>query len=1128
MSRVIVKQMFRHPNFKTTSQQNKGHVKYIATRAGVDKTLGADQLKGIDTAKYMDDDRLINKEDNGSETGDFDYQKENSLDQELRIESDEFVYAKYIDERPSSHGLFGQYDKENLSEVEDEISNVKSFVWRTIISLKEEDAINLGYTDKSKWQEMLRNKMPDVGDMMKIPYSNLRWVGAVHMEKGHPHVHVMYWEKQPRLKHGIVSVDKLNGIRKVLTDEIFREEREGLLVEKNDLRDFFLRNGEDNITEMLARTDDNEVWVNDHTISLDADTVSSRFNESLEDDTREMIEALSENLPTSGRKAYGYMSAEIKEEVDVIVEHVCKQPEFESIISKNEEVVRKMASLYTGKEEDVQKAIDNAASDLKKRFAQIVLKGAFSFRDFGSREMNQKYLTRNIETFKTFAKEYNHNYERELIISKSIERLSILGIDSQDIISRLNEKGICNEEVSEEIVEDAIEEGSKKVLILNNKKEIENNIILLKTFGYTEAETYEILKESTLIEKGNIEKYIATNYYDGEKLINDGFETLASSIQLNETDKDILNKIYMTKKLEEDNFDAYSLIENETISKGLYSETKPFEFITLDKKVADIFLKAGVETDGTIALTEKDIEEYFLDKLAIEHGIDRFIEEKDTVLLGDFDNNLKFISNRLSTLKNNKVLVQDRDTGIYTISSAVLEEIDSIKREFEFGKYDAEITLSHFTDGKISLIELRDALKEDTPTSGFGKYIKEAFVVKDQQIAPSSIGFELFKASKYLKSNKVENIKDMKKEWKDFVGTKNGKVVLSDEAKETMKVFDFGRTMKNHSLNNITELDELLEKNAHAFAIEKQVGKITWRLDKLSKLEVLRKSGESYEITEKGEKQRADILNPKRVQLRNKLKYFENLGYIQLEEKGEVLKANINLELEDFSEVLNQRINNETEGLGQVVSLIHMNNGKLNTDDLKERRDYSLNKSFYDREYDNIEDVPINELLKVSNYKEKSLRTASIMMLTNGRQVDEIKDLFSVYTEGEDAAFSKEEVELYIAKAVKEYGEAIKWGVEPYVSKDDLEELFELFGIDASRLHSVYNEFDKGDFNKSFNASALLGIMEQEAKKEESQNEQMARIMNRKIANKSKYASKEGRKRETKKKGGVSVDIDLN
>lgn len=70
---------------------------------------------------------------------------------------------KYADERPGSHGLFSYSDeKPNLQEVQQELMEHKGLVWRMVLSLAEEDAKRLGYTERGKWEDTVRASISDL------------------------------------------------------------------------------------------------------------------------------------------------------------------------------------------------------------------------------------------------------------------------------------------------------------------------------------------------------------------------------------------------------------------------------------------------------------------------------------------------------------------------------------------------------------------------------------------------------------------------------------------------------------------------------------------------------------------------------------------------------------------------------------------------------------------------------------------------------------------------------------------------------------------------------------------------------------------------------------------------------
>ena len=188
----------------------------------------------------------------------------------------------------------------------------------------------------------------------------------------------------------------------------------------------------------------------------------------------------------------------------------------------------------------------------------------------------------------------------------------------------------------------------------------------------------------------------------------------------------------------------------------------------------------------------------------------------------------------------------------------------------------------------------------------------------------------------------------------------------------------------------------------------------------------------------------------------------------------------------------------------------------LDLDIMKEKKDYAITKSFYDKDYDNVEEQDIRKLIGVKGYKEKSFRTATVMMLGNGMNTAEIKSYFSEWNENNDATLDQDIMYENIDKAVEGYNDTIKWGKDPYVSEEDYRELFKMFNIDDDKVPDFYNEWNQS--SKSFSVNSLMRYLENEAKKEEKGTQHMVDTMDSKIKQKAKYASKESRAIEAKKK----------
>ena len=322
MSLVIFKLKFNHPNLPKTKSKNKAHLFYIATRPGVDKTLS-----------------------------EFDISKE--LNKEC---SDELTKSEN-----KSHGLFGAKGIENIKEIAQEIEN-KKLVWKGTISLREQDANEIGFDSKDKWEMMIRKEINDIAQNMKIPVSNLRWVAAVHSVKGHPHLHFMLWEKKERLTKGEISQQALNNIRKKLTYEIFSDKYNDLIQQKNILRESMLEMSK-SLAKKIAFEEKNQ-----------SKKTCPKLKRKIEKELIKMLDDLRKTLPEKGRINYKLMPLELKKKVDSIVNLILEQTEFSSNMAKTKRIVEDMNHLYTDDKDVIEASLKKHYDDIHKRIANIILK----------------------------------------------------------------------------------------------------------------------------------------------------------------------------------------------------------------------------------------------------------------------------------------------------------------------------------------------------------------------------------------------------------------------------------------------------------------------------------------------------------------------------------------------------------------------------------------------------------------------------------------------------------------------------------------------------------------------------------------------------------------------------------
>ena len=158
------------------------------------------------------------------------------------------LHQEYIASRPgtdlgnSTHGLFGYICNSNEVEMMDlelikdrmeEISKKNIDVFKTVISLREEDAIEHGMMDKKAWKETLEKTITDIAVACKIPLEDLEWTASFHAKEGQPHCHLLLWNKNQNLEVNRKPFIMYKDIKKTLAKVIYKEELKALYDIKN-------------------------------------------------------------------------------------------------------------------------------------------------------------------------------------------------------------------------------------------------------------------------------------------------------------------------------------------------------------------------------------------------------------------------------------------------------------------------------------------------------------------------------------------------------------------------------------------------------------------------------------------------------------------------------------------------------------------------------------------------------------------------------------------------------------------------------------------------------------------------------------------------------------------------------
>ncbi len=289
----------------------------------------------------------------------------NPKKEELVRSPDPGIHARYMAERPGSAGLFGPDPEQepDLSQMVNIIQHHEGPVWRLIVSVTEEDARTLAewssdsLLQRQSWEQACRLVMPQIA--AELALTDLDWAAAMHRKEGHPHIHLLFWESNPRRAVGQVSAGERRQMRRLWMRELYRPIRAPLQEEKHQVRET-LRNAVKGLGDptMGVRT---------------AVTLSALDRRELAD----RVTTLAQHLPEHGRLALAYLPATVKQEVrQTAIWMLHTIPEFRDLAVRYQDLAEELALQQSDQVPSHESARVHALQDLVDRISPILLRQA--------------------------------------------------------------------------------------------------------------------------------------------------------------------------------------------------------------------------------------------------------------------------------------------------------------------------------------------------------------------------------------------------------------------------------------------------------------------------------------------------------------------------------------------------------------------------------------------------------------------------------------------------------------------------------------------------------------------------------------------------------------------------------
>ena len=121
------------------------------------------------------------------------------MDESLEVMGD-WNIASYAANRKGSAGAFTldktKLDKSDLRKIMKKLRTTHSTVWTGVLSFTPQLAKQF-CNSKEQAQTIIKENLPKLFEKSNLDFENIDVFGAYHVNTQHPHIHLVFWEKQP-------------------------------------------------------------------------------------------------------------------------------------------------------------------------------------------------------------------------------------------------------------------------------------------------------------------------------------------------------------------------------------------------------------------------------------------------------------------------------------------------------------------------------------------------------------------------------------------------------------------------------------------------------------------------------------------------------------------------------------------------------------------------------------------------------------------------------------------------------------------------------------------------------------------------------------------------------------------
>lgn len=270
-------------------------------------------------------------------------------------------------------GLWGRLPGERLSQNINDLQGAKKViseisrpngnksaktVYRVILSVDNDMAVKHGLYEREPWQSLVDENIDVIAKEMYIRDENFCWMASMHYKRGHPHVHIVYWDNGNQPRNEIVPKKRFE----IMTTRIKAQFNRAL--ERKAIHKLQVEQKEE-LTDLRSLLGESI----QETQVLNLDRVT---NLKLDELGRDVLE-LYQKRPTDGSFRYQTLPDDYKAQVDALIDKMLQIPQFATQVRRYEGLTQEISEMYGNGQSEQEHQLENARKKMRNALGNEIM-----------------------------------------------------------------------------------------------------------------------------------------------------------------------------------------------------------------------------------------------------------------------------------------------------------------------------------------------------------------------------------------------------------------------------------------------------------------------------------------------------------------------------------------------------------------------------------------------------------------------------------------------------------------------------------------------------------------------------------------------------------------------------------